>query len=291
MRARCQGDNVSPTVRDNISPTFSYQEKKSTFIFEWWWRLKPFGSEDIFLLLNWRFSAEGKDKQPKKCVLVNQYIQRQFYGINSAGLWRNGGHIYNLKRQYHIYFGNLQILMKKRTAHRSLLLRSLMQKEKAKETHYRVIMLRQENEKQQKRQTWFITYLAVPCNGMLFKSPAPLNTLLHGCNPKQKPPSLYPWRSNPNGPFDAEARSRKHPGSRFSWQALPFWVLTWVFAQGQQVNGTRRGGGLAVQYPWFCECSPQCCQHVWHMPRRIIISAAVTQTGPVLRAHSINPIK
>lgn len=208
MRARCQSDNISPTVRDNISPTFSYQEKKRTFILERWWRLKPFGSEDIFFLLNWRFSAEGKDKQLKKCVLVNQYIRRQFYGINSAGIWRNGGHIYNLKWQYHIYFGNLQILMKKRTAHRSLLLHILMQKKK-KETHYRVIMLRQENEKQQKKQTWFITYLAVLCNGMLFKSPAPLNTLLHGCNPKQKPPSLYPWCSNPNGPLDVEARNRK----------------------------------------------------------------------------------
>lgn len=41
---------------------------------------------------------------------------------------------------------------------------------------------------------------AVLCNGMLFKSLAPLNTLLNGCDPKKKPPSLYPSRYNPNGP-------------------------------------------------------------------------------------------
>lgn len=84
------------------------------------------------------------------------------------------------------------------------------------------------------------------CNEMLFKSPALLNILC--CMATIQNKNLLHCTLDATTLmvlFDDEAGNRKHYDSQFSWLALRWWVLTWVFAQGQQVKG---GGGVAGGY-------------------------------------------
>ena len=87
--------------------------------------------------------------------------------------------------------------------------------------------------------------------------------------------------------FDDEARNRKHPNSHFSWLAL--FMMSSDVGVCSRAAGKVRGrwwwwwwwwwGGRTVSS--ILEFSPRCRCRVWHMLRRIIISPAVTQPGPL----------
>lgn len=136
----------------------------------------------------------------------------------------------------------------------------------------------------------FITRLAVLCNGMLFKSPAPLNTLLHGCDPKQKPPSLYPWCYSPNGPVSWQAGEQKTPLQLIFPTGSMMMSLDVVCSRAADKDGGGRESRECVQYPWFWNATTVSL-YVWHMLQCIRISSDITRLGPVLWACSISPIK
>lgn len=134
----------------------------------------------------------------------------------------------------------------------------------------------------------FIIRLAVLCNGMLFKSPAPLNTLLHGCDPKQKPPSLYPWCYSPNGLFSWQAGEQKTPLQLIFPTGSMMMSLDVVCSRAADKDGGRAGSvysilGFGMQ--------PLCRSMFDTMLQCIRISSDITRLGPVLWACSISPIK
>lgn len=92
----------------------------------------------------------------------------------------------------------------------------------------------------------FIIRLAVLCNGMLFKSPAPLNTLLHGCDPKQKPPSLYPWCYSPNGLFSWQAGEQKTPLQLIFPTGSMMMSLDVVCSRAADKDGGRAGSVYSI---------------------------------------------
>lgn len=181
---------------------------------------------------------------------INQRLWIIAFGVGSViysvGILKKGAYIQNLIWQHNIYFGNL--LDKKKIpafpfyshffkikivlCHESTLCSHNAQTQKMK------------NNKRGK--PGFITRLAVLCNGMLFKSPAPLNTLLHGCDPKQKPPSLYPWCYSPNGLFSWQAGEQKTPLQLIFPTGSMMMRLDMVCSRAADKDGGRAGNVYSI---------------------------------------------
>ena len=149
---------------------------------------------------------------------------------------RNSRHVQNLTWQHHIIFGNPLELNNTKTHTGVSFFSHYLWSHNAQAE-------KMSNNKRGKPR--FITCFAALCNVMQFKSQAPLNTLLHGRDPKQKSPSLYPWRHNPNGPL-------------FWWrggkqkQSL---LLTGSLMMSSDVGVCSRAAGKlkrgCLQYHWF----------------------------------------
>lgn len=180
---------------------------------------------------------------------INQRLWIIAFGVGSvvysAGILKKGAHIQNLIWQHNIYFGNLLdkkipespfyshfFKIKIVLCHENTLCSHNAQKQKMR------------NNKRGK--PGFITRLAVLCNGMLFKSPAPLNTLLHGCDPKQKPPSLYPWCYSPNGLFSWQAGEQKTPLQLIFPTGSMMMSLDVVCSRAADKDGGRAGSVYSI---------------------------------------------
>lgn len=85
----------------------------------------------------------------------------------------------------------------------------------------------------------------------------------------KKPPSLYPWRRNPNGPFWWRGREQK------TLQQSIFLTGSLMMSLDVGVCSRPAGksdGGKACTVSLVLKCR----WHVWHMLQRIIISPAAT---------------
>lgn len=181
---------------------------------------------------------------------INQRLWIIAFGVGSviysAGILKKGAHIQNLIWQHNIYFGNL--LDKKNT--RVSLLFTFFLKIKIVFCHENTLFShnaqKQKMRNNKRGKPGFIIRLAVLCNGMLFKSPAPLNTLLHGCDPKQKPPSLYPWCYSPNGLFSWQAGEQKTPLQLIFPTGSMMMSLDVVCSRAADKDGGRAGSVYSI---------------------------------------------